>query len=445
MTSINREANNNLSKCPSDHSDTGRTSGATLPASSAPIQQITCHITTADNHVYQIMVDQKSEASQVLQKICKKLGIMDESEYFGLQFFGKQNELIWLNLRNQLARQMSGSPPYSLFLKVKYFVQPQRLIQDETKRQFFLNIVEHFQKGEWICLDANLQLIGEMIALMTHTNYGSFNKTTTPCKYGCFWPESRGEIPHEALRIAANFHQKLNQQTNKNTQYEVMRRAHSSLNLYGSHFFECIHMYGYPMKIGVGPEKLFICNPDGTLTSLVTLRVLDDAGQAKERQYELKTKSLAQSMYRCITEIHAFFQSENIPAQVLEQTTNRNVLDSITSLFEHNHGGKEYAFDVMKTAQEVYDQALRNAYHWSQASTAHNREHFFTNVQQPTFNLLEEDSSPVKTTGIPGSLSPKLSNRDRGNSVTLSSEGSESSISDVSYSLFANHMMPLIA
>lgn len=64
--------------------------------------------------------------------MCKRLGII-ELDYFGLQFTGPKGETLWLNTRNRIRRQISGTPPYRLQFRVKFFVQPQYLLQDSTR------------------------------------------------------------------------------------------------------------------------------------------------------------------------------------------------------------------------------------------------------------------------------------------------------------------------
>lgn len=66
-----------------------------------------------------------------------ELGLV-EVDYFGLQYNGAKGESLWLNLRNNIVKQLAGSPPYRLCLKVKFFVQPHHLLQDMTRFCFLL-------------------------------------------------------------------------------------------------------------------------------------------------------------------------------------------------------------------------------------------------------------------------------------------------------------------
>ena len=70
-------------------------------------------------------------------QVCQQLGII-ELDYFGLQYTGEKGEQLWLNLRNDLTRQLMHSPPYRFRLRVKFFVEPHFILQETTRWGPFL-------------------------------------------------------------------------------------------------------------------------------------------------------------------------------------------------------------------------------------------------------------------------------------------------------------------
>lgn len=72
-----------------------------------------------------------------------------------------------------------------------------------------------------------------------------------------------------------------------------------------------------------------------TSARVVTLNLLEDDGSVKGRNYQLATNRLASSLYRSITEIHAFFRCDSVRDTVLWQTT-RDLKDALVSIFDHN-------------------------------------------------------------------------------------------------------------
>ncbi|KAF5396146.1 E3 ubiquitin protein ligase MYLIP [Paragonimus heterotremus] len=341
---------------------------------------IVCYITQADNSVLQVEVEHRALAQEVLDKICKILGIVEESEYFGIQYIGGKNELLWLNNRNRLSRQVPSQPPYHLYFKVKFYIPPEDVLLEGTRHQFYINVVHQLKEGVWDS-GTTLDTQSHLIALMAYVQFGRFNANTTPCKYACFWPDSRGEIPAEVIRSAANFHRSLDDFTVSQAQYELLRIVSTEVPSYGMYFYEVKDIFERRLILGVGPEGLVLCNSNyvvndkfpycrvhtiTTSSRVVTLNLLEDDGSVKGRNYQLASPRLASSLYRSVTEVYAFFRCDSVKKEVLLQTR-RDFRDTIT--FHHN--GKEYAFDVRSTFREVFDRARRHLYHCANSTTPH--------------------------------------------------------------------------
>ncbi|CAH8567474.1 unnamed protein product [Schistosoma turkestanicum] len=331
---------------------------------------LVCYVTLASNQVYQVEVDHKAECQEVIDKMCKLLGITEEAGYFGIQLAGSKNEMFWLNSRNRLSRQIPGQAPYHLYFRVKYFVPPCTLQLEETRHQFYTNVVHHLKNGSWDA-DTTLETQAQLIALMAYIQFGTYNPNTTPCKYACFWPECRHEIPPEAIRMAASFHKDLKDITTSHAKYELLSIVSREFPSYGTYFYDIKDIFDRKLLLGVGPNDIVLLNSTGgvierfpfcrvhTITNsarVVTLNLLEDDGSVKGQNYQLSSTRLAYSLYRTITEVHAFFQSDSIKQSLIEQT----VRESFTSMFDHN--GKEYAFDLRYTFSEVYDRARRRMY-----------------------------------------------------------------------------------
>ncbi|KAL5962475.1 E3 ubiquitin-protein ligase MYLIP, partial [Taenia solium] len=194
-------------------------------------------------------------------KVCTLLGIQDEADYFGLQYALSKGDLIWLNMRNRLAKQIPGSPPFKLFFKVKYFVPPYNLVLEETKHQFYLNAMQQLKLGLWDA-ETSLELQSRLIALMTYVQFGAFNAATTPCKYACFWSDRRAEMPHEVISMAAAFHRQLTGMSVHAAQYELLRISHEEVPAFGVYFYQILDMFGHRLLMGVGPEYVALCQTD---------------------------------------------------------------------------------------------------------------------------------------------------------------------------------------
>lgn len=65
-------------------------------------------------------------------QVCERLGII-EVDYFGLQYTGSKGESLWLNLRNRISQQVDNVSLCRLKLRVKFFVEPHLILQDQTR------------------------------------------------------------------------------------------------------------------------------------------------------------------------------------------------------------------------------------------------------------------------------------------------------------------------
>lgn len=91
-----------------------------------------CYVTRPDAVLMEVEVEAKANGEDCLNQVCRRLGII-EVDYFGLQFTGSKGESLWLNLRNRISQQMDGLAPYRLKLRVKFFVEPHLILQEQTR------------------------------------------------------------------------------------------------------------------------------------------------------------------------------------------------------------------------------------------------------------------------------------------------------------------------
>jgi len=64
--------------------------------------------------------------------VCKALGIL-EKDYFGLRYEDKSGEKLWVNLRNPLSEQLPPGNHPLMEMRVKYFIQPHKILQPVTR------------------------------------------------------------------------------------------------------------------------------------------------------------------------------------------------------------------------------------------------------------------------------------------------------------------------
>ncbi|KAM9824503.1 LOW QUALITY PROTEIN: E3 ubiquitin-protein ligase MYLIP-A [Neosynchiropus ocellatus] len=356
-----------------------------------------CHVTRPDSVVMEVEVDAKANGEDCLNKVCRKLGII-EVDYFGLQFTGNKGENLWLNLRNRICQQMDSVTPCRLRLRVKFFVEPHLILQEQTRHVFFMHVKEDLHNGH---LRMGVEQAEELSALLAQAEFGDYNQNTAQYWYS----EMCGEEPtSEIINSIVSRHKALEGVNQASVEYQALQLV-SSLEHYGVEWHWARDANGQRLAIGVGPDGIAICQEDFTLVNSkeppgdssahVTRRsrlnlffhlylcsisypVIHIATQSGKSVYLTVTKETndslvllfklistraASGLYRAITETHAFYRCDTVTDAVMMQYS-RDFKGHLASLFlnENINLGKKYVFDIRRTSKEVYDHARRALY-----------------------------------------------------------------------------------
>uniref|UniRef100_A0A3Q3XKV3 RING-type E3 ubiquitin transferase n=1 Tax=Mola mola TaxID=94237 RepID=A0A3Q3XKV3_MOLML len=325
-----------------------------------------CHVTRPDSVVMEVEVDAKANGEDCLNKVCRKLGII-EVDYFGLQFTGSKGENLWLNLRNRICQQMVNVSPCRLRLRVKFFVEPHLVLQEQTRYV----AIEDLHNGH---LRMGSEQAEELSALLAQAEFGDYNQNTAQYWYS----ELCGEEPSAAtINGIISRHKTLEGQSQGSVEYQALQLV-SSLEHYGVEWHWARDANSQRLAIGVGPEGIAICKEDFALVNSVSYPVIQIATQSGKTVYLTVTKDTSDSevllfklvsnraasgLYRAITETHAFYRCDTVTNAVMMQYS-RDFKGHLASLFlnENINLGKKYVFDIRRTSKEVYDHARRALY-----------------------------------------------------------------------------------
>ncbi|XP_061912589.1 E3 ubiquitin-protein ligase MYLIP-A [Entelurus aequoreus] len=329
-----------------------------------------CHVTRPDSVVMEVEVDAKANGEDCLNKVCRKLGII-EVDYFGLQFTGSKGENLWLNLRNRICQQMDNVVPCRLRLRVKFFVEPHLILQEQTRHVFFMQVKEDLHNGH---LRMGLEQAEELSALLAQAEFGDYNQNTAQYWYS----ELCGEEPcPDTINSIVSRHKALEGASQGSVEYQALQLV-SLLEHYGVEWHWARDANGQRLAIGVGPEGIAICKEDFSLVNRVSYPVIQIATQSGKTVYLTVTKETndnvvlmfklisnraASGLYRAITETHAFYRCDTVTNAVMMQYS-RDFKGHLASLFlnENINLGKKYVFDIRRTSKEVYDHARRALY-----------------------------------------------------------------------------------
>uniref|UniRef100_A0A8C5PLI4 RING-type E3 ubiquitin transferase n=1 Tax=Leptobrachium leishanense TaxID=445787 RepID=A0A8C5PLI4_9ANUR len=342
-----------------------------------------CYVTRPDAVVMEVEVDTKANGEDCLNQVCKRLGII-EVDYFGLQFTGNKGENLWLNLRNRISQQMDGLGPYRMKLRVKFFVEPHLILQEQTRHMFFLHIKEDLLTG---LLQCSPKEVVDLSALLAQLEFGDYNQNTASYSH----PALCGKEPGPAmLESITEKHKSLEGLSQASVEYRVLQIV-STLENYGVEWHSVRDAEGQKLIIGIGPEGVSICKEDYSPINRITYHVIQMATQSGKIVYLTITKEsgnslvllfkvistrAASGLYRAITETHAFYRCDTVTSAVMMQYS-RDLKGHLASLFlnDNINVGKKYVFDIKRTSKEAYDHARRALYNAGIVDMAQRSDH----------------------------------------------------------------------
>ncbi|XP_006002927.1 E3 ubiquitin-protein ligase MYLIP isoform X1 [Latimeria chalumnae] len=329
-----------------------------------------CFVTRPDSVVMEVEVDTKANGEDCLNQVCKKLGII-EVDYFGLQFTGSKGESLWLNLRNRISQQMDGLAPYRLKFRVKFFVEPHLILQEQTRHLFFLHVKEDLQAGHLQC---SPEQAVELSALLAQAELGDYNQNTAKYSYRDLCAKEPSTTTLNSIILK---HKALEGTSQASVEYQALQVV-SALENYGVEWHSVRDSEGQKLAIGVGPEGILVCKEDFSLANRIAypviqmatqsaksvlLTVSKESGNSVVLLFKLISTRAASGLYRAITETHAFYRCDTVTSAVMMQYS-RDLKGHLASLFLNDsiNLGKKYVFDIRRTSKEVYDHARRVLY-----------------------------------------------------------------------------------
>ncbi|CAH1270221.1 E3 ubiquitin-protein ligase MYLIP-like [Branchiostoma lanceolatum] len=333
-----------------------------------------CFVSRPDSVLLEVELGPKACGQECLDKVCKKLGIV-EVDYFGLQYSGGKgtdSRPLWLNTRNRLSRQLDGPPPYRLRFRVKFFVPPHLLLQEATRHMFYLHLKEDLAEGR---LTAPTNKAARIAALIAQAETGDYDCNNADLYASCY-PAYLPTWSNDILSAIAAEHDKIRGMKRATAEYNMVKEC-SELEGYGQENYAVKDSSGVNMHIGVGPEGILLMDDDlNTIQSVLFtqvqmathagkcffLTILETTGTNTTLGFKLPNTKMANALYRAVTEKHAFYRCETVRSAVITQFS-RDFKGTLVSLFNENTVvGKKYVFDVRRTCREVYEETRRLLY-----------------------------------------------------------------------------------
>lgn len=186
-------------------------------------------------------------------------------------------------------------------------------------------------------------------------------------------PADESQKPSDLLQRIIGGHKRLRGMKSSAAKYWLLKEI-SELETFGEELFTSKSSNN--TTIGVGPHGITVYKIDQPKQSISFNNIISASShkrifkleyltaENKETVLEVKLDSshVASSLYRALTEKHAFYSCETVRSAVTTQFI-RDLKGTIVSIFnEDSTLGKKYVFDIRRTCREVYDNARRALY-----------------------------------------------------------------------------------
>ncbi|XP_022094478.1 E3 ubiquitin-protein ligase MYLIP-A-like [Acanthaster planci] len=362
-----------------------------------------------DQSICEIEVTPKSLGQECLDQVCQKLGTI-EGDYFGLQFTRKNvSDPMWLNLRNPINSQVTGSSPLRLQLRVKFHVQPHLILQEVTRRLFFLDLKLDLVNSKLIASVKETARLAALLAQAEQGNYSPHAQHYASLPDACCNADFITQVMAEHMRLRG--------MKPAQAEYQFLKEV-ASLDSYGVELFEAKDASGRGVLFGVGPQHIHLFSTEPKMECLERIGldlILKESLNGKcfsvtypeetngelspvTMSVKLQSKEAAEALYRAITEKHEFFVCDTVQKRIRAECV-RDFKGTLASIFtENTEYGKKFMFDVQRTWKEVYDQTRRTLHRAGTAGV----------TGRPFTNLAEREDAACAMTGVDEESEVKL-------------------------------------
>ncbi|XP_026494462.1 E3 ubiquitin-protein ligase MYLIP [Vanessa tameamea] len=185
--------------------------------------------------ILEVKVEPNSIGQQCLEKVCEKLEIGAEADYFGLRVCSGSGPGRWLNLRNHL--DPHRIPSRRLDLRVKFWVPPHLLINEPTRHQFYLHAKLDLIEGRLVVADQ--EVARRIIAYIAQAETGDCDPDVPTHVYAeCHKIGPQGEKPDDHMAKIIEYHCEISGMRASQAEYRLLKEI-SKLESFGEELFFC--------------------------------------------------------------------------------------------------------------------------------------------------------------------------------------------------------------
>ncbi|XP_037550982.1 ezrin a [Nematolebias whitei] len=231
---------------------------------------VNVRVTTLDAEL-EFSFHPNTKGSQLFEQVAKTIGLR-EVWYFGLQFVDSRGFISWLLPdKKVLSQDIKKETPLQLKLRVKFYPEDvdEELIQDITRRLFFLQVKEDILSDEVYCPPESAVLLA---SYAVQAKFGEYDKSV----HGPTYLSSERLLPKRVLdqhklskeqweeRIQV-WHEEHRSMLKEEAMIEYLKIA-QDLEMFGVNYFEIKNKKGTDLWLGVDTLGLNIYAKEDKLT-----------------------------------------------------------------------------------------------------------------------------------------------------------------------------------
>ncbi|CAG4951896.1 unnamed protein product [Parnassius apollo] len=186
--------------------------------------------------ILEVKVDPNAIGQDCLEKVCEKLEIGAEADYFGLRVCQGSGPGRWLNLRNPL--DLHRIPGGRLELRVKFWVPPHLLINEPTRHQHYLHAKLDLIEGRLVVADQ--EVARRIIAYIAQAETGDCDPDMPPTHIyeECNKIGPQGVKPEDHMEKIIEYHCEIAGMRSSQAEYRLLKEI-SKLESFGEELFFC--------------------------------------------------------------------------------------------------------------------------------------------------------------------------------------------------------------